>query len=557
MQQAARRAYSRVKLFGYAVAAPQRATQSDSDSGLPAMLNPEGPHATRGMPKPPAPIKQPHLILIVEDEAVIALDLKLELQDMGYRVAGPARSGEQALALAAQEQPDLVLMDIRIQGALDGVETAARLGRSGEPPVIFLTSHSDDETVSRAAQTAPYGFLTKPFQARELRAAIEVALGRAALERAQRESDRWFACTLHGVQDGVIVLDADATLRFMNPAAEALTGWSAAEALRRPVDEVVRFAPQDAAPVAALQALQEGRAVEVRHARQLLRRGAAPGTPAATVMVDESAALVEHDSGRRMGAVLVLRDATERLLRQEQLDAERAQLQAVQAQRHAQVQLLSRASHEMRTPLNAVLGFAQLLRSLPGNAGETAQRYIGFIDEAGHQLLSLVEDLLDLQQGDELRRAMRLQSVSLAECVQGALASLAAQALGRHTSVHNGVEAQWRVLADASRLQKVLHGLVSNAIKYGREGGHVWLQAQPYGERVCITVTDDGPGIAPERQAQLFQAFSRAGREHSGIEGAGLGLVTARSLVQAMGGTLELASVPGQGTVVNVDLAAG
>jgi signal transduction histidine kinase len=172
-------------------------------------------------------------------------------------------------------------------------------------------------------------------------------------------------------------------------------------------------------------------------------------------------------------------------------------------------------------------------------------------------LLSLVEDLLDLQQGDELRRAMRLQPVSLAHCVQGALAPLAAQALGRRTSVHNGVEGQWRVMADASRLHKVLHGLVSNAIKYGREGGHVWLQAQPYGERMCITVADDGPGIAPERQAQLFQAFSRAGHEHSGIEGAGLGLVTARSLVKAMGGTLELTSVPGQGTVVNVELAAG
>lgn len=510
------------------------------------------------MPQPSDAQKQPPLILIVEDEAVIALDLKLELQDMGYRVAGPARTGEQALALAAQEQPALVLMDIRIQGALDGVETAARLGRSGEPPVIFLTSHSDDETVARAAQTAPYGFLTKPFQARELRAAIEVALARAALERAQRESDRWFACTLHGVQDGVIVVNADATLRFMNPAAESLTGWSAAEALGRPVDEVVRFAAQEHAPLAALQALREGRAVEVRHARQLLARPGPAGSPAArTVMVDESAALVEHDSGRRLGAVLVLRDATERLQRQEQLDAERARLQAVQAQRDAQAHLLSRASHEMRTPLNAVLGFAQLLRSLPGNEGETAQRYIGFIDEAGHQLLSLVEDLLDLQQGDELRRSLQLRPVPLLDAVQAAIAPLAAQALARRTSLHNTMDASLRVMAEPSRLQKVVHGLVSNAIKYGREGGHVWLQATRGGERVRITVADDGQGIAPERQTQLFQAFSRAGREHSGIEGAGMGLVTARSMVQAMGGTLELNSVLGQGTVVHVDLAAG
>jgi signal transduction histidine kinase len=103
----------------------------------------------------------------------------------------------------------------------------------------------------------------------------------------------------------------------------------------------------------------------------------------------------------------------------------------------------------------------------------------------------------------------------------------------------------------------VLGALASNAIKFGRDGGHLWLQAQARGERVCITVSDDGQGIAPERQAQLFQPFSRAGREHSGIDGAGMGLATARSLVLAMGGTLELRSAPGQGTVVSVELAAG
>jgi PAS domain S-box-containing protein len=499
-------------------------------------------------------MNQPCSILIVEDEAVIALDLKLELQDMGYRVAGPARTGEQALELAAQEQPDLVLMDIRIQGTLDGVETAARMGRSGEPPVIFLTSHSDDETVARAAQTAPYGFLTKPFQPRELRAVIEMALSRTALERAQRESDRWFACTLQGVRDGVVVVNPDATLRFMNPAAEALTGWSAHEALGQPLAEVVRFAPDDDAPPAALQALQDGCAVEVRHARRLLRRGAPGDAAAQTVAVDESAAPVEQDTGRRMGAVLVLRDATERLLRQAQLDAERARVQAAQAQRDAQTQLLSRASHEMRTPLNAVLGFAQLLRTLPGNEGDTAQRYIGFMEEAGQQLLSMVEDLLELQQGEALKSSLQLQPLALAECAQAALSPLQAQALARGVEVHVAMAAELRVRADASRLRKVLGALASNAIKYGRGGGHLWLQARQQGDRVLITVVDDGQGIAPEHQARLFQPFWRAGREHSGLEGAGLGLATARTLVHAMGGTLELSSAPGQGTVVSMVL---
>jgi PAS domain S-box-containing protein len=260
-------------------------------------------------------MEAPCSILIVEDEAVIALDLQLQLEDMGYRVLGPAESGPQALALAAQERPDLVLMDIRIQGPIDGIETAARLGRVSGLPVVFLTSHSDEETVAQAARTSPCGFLTKPFEGRALRAAIEMALSRASLERQLRESGRWFAATLRCVQDGVLVVNPDATLRFINPAAEALTGWCAEEAMGRRLVEVVRFAPGDNDPPAALKALAENCNVGVTHGRRLLRRNSAR-----TVMVDESASLVEGEFGLRMGAVLVLRDATERLAR-EGLDA--------------------------------------------------------------------------------------------------------------------------------------------------------------------------------------------------------------------------------------------
>jgi signal transduction histidine kinase len=123
---------------------------------------------------------------------------------------------------------------------------------------------------------------------------------------------------------------------------------------------------------------------------------------------------------------------------------------------------------------------------------------------------------------------------------------------------HDAIAPALRVRADPSRLHKVLQALASNAVRFGREGGHVWVQAQelPGGQRVRITVADDGPGIAAEHLPHLFQPFARAGREHSGIQGAGLGLASARALLQAMGGTLELHSSPGDGTVVNVELPA-
>jgi CheY-like chemotaxis protein len=116
------------------------------------------------------------LVLIVEDEAVIALDLQLQLQEMGYRVLGPAQSGAEALMLAHEHRPDLALLDIRLQGPMDGVELAVHLGQANRIPVIFVSANVNAATVSRATQATACCFLSKPFETLQLRAAIEQAL---------------------------------------------------------------------------------------------------------------------------------------------------------------------------------------------------------------------------------------------------------------------------------------------------------------------------------------------------------------------------------------------
>ena len=267
-------------------------------------------------------------VLIVEDEAVVALDLKLQLLGLGYTVTGMAASSAQALALAEARVPDLVLMDVRLQGPTDGIETARLLRERYGVPLIFLTSYSDDETVRRAAGTAPYGYLTKPYQLRELRAGIEVALTKARMERQLREADRWFAQTLHCVTDGVVLTDRDGRVRFLNPAAEAMTGWLGEDAQGRSLDAVVALAapagsngPADLAQWLS-QVRQDGRPLPVVHGLPLR---AADGrlTP-----VDASAGPVDDAAGSPLGAVLVLRDATSRLAHEAQLRAEEARFRS-------------------------------------------------------------------------------------------------------------------------------------------------------------------------------------------------------------------------------------
>ena len=127
-------------------------------------------------------------ILIVEDESIIALDIKTSLKHAGYAIAGVASSGKEAIALAHSEQPDLILMDIRLQGLMDGIEAAHQIHEQQSCPIVFLTAHTDSQTLDRAKLTDPFGYLTKPFEDHSLITTIEIALARYASEKAIREA---------------------------------------------------------------------------------------------------------------------------------------------------------------------------------------------------------------------------------------------------------------------------------------------------------------------------------------------------------------------------------
>ena len=237
------------------------------------------------------------------------------------------------------------------------------------------------------------------------------------------------------------------------------------------------------------------------------------------------------------------------------------QRERAQAESQAKSAAMSRISHELRTPLNAMLGFAQLLRLRQGEGeGDRDQRarWLAHIDEAGHHLLALIDDVLDLStaQAGELR--MTQQAVVLAPFVERTLPLLATEALARHIDLRCG-PVSGTARADPVRLRQVLINLVSNAIKYNRPGGQVRLSAAPDGAAVVIRVVDTGLGIAADRLQQAFEPFNRLGAEASGIQGSGIGLAIVKVLVEQMGGSVQARSQPGQGSefLVRLPLADG
>jgi diguanylate cyclase (GGDEF)-like protein/PAS domain S-box-containing protein len=248
-------------------------------------------------------------ILLVEDESIIALDLQQQLEDCGYQVVGLEASGPAAIASADRQRPDLVVMDIVIRGSMDGIAAAAEIRRARDVPVLFLTAYGDAHTLRRAKAVGPCGYLLKPFRTEELQAMIEVALCKHRLEVRLRESEHWFAKTLRCISDGVVATDAAGVVRFMNPTAEALTGWRHDEAAGRPVAEVVQLITEAGrSPVRdpTERAVRERRAVQLEDAVLLVNRDGRE------VLIDDGAAPIAADDGTPLGGVLVFRDVTAR-----------------------------------------------------------------------------------------------------------------------------------------------------------------------------------------------------------------------------------------------------
>lgn len=177
-------------------------------------------------------------ILIVEDEAIVALELKSRLTDLGYSVCGTVTSGSEAIKTAEEQNPSIILMDINIKGPIDGVETAEKIKNIYDIPIIFLTAFSDSGTLERAKITEPYGYIVKPFEERELHTAIEIAIYKHNMEKKLRDSERKLSITLKSIGDAVIATDNKGKINYLNPAAEFLTSCKFSEVLDKYVLDI-------------------------------------------------------------------------------------------------------------------------------------------------------------------------------------------------------------------------------------------------------------------------------------------------------------------------------
>ena len=186
-------------------------------------------------------------VLVVEDESIVALDIQNMSRRLGYEVPVVVSSGEAAIKKAAETHPDLVLMDIRLKGDMDGIEAAEQIRGRFNIPVVYLTAYADDETLQRAKITEPYGYILKPFDERELHTAIEIALHKHKLERELQGSEKRYRLLAENVTDVIWTMDMNLRYTYISPSVSHQRGYRAEEMMTRTLEETLTPASYEVA----------------------------------------------------------------------------------------------------------------------------------------------------------------------------------------------------------------------------------------------------------------------------------------------------------------------
>lgn len=255
-------------------------------------------------------------ILVVEDEMIVAEDIQMRLISMGYDVVGVAGSGKTALNLVDSKMPDLVLMDIKLKGKMDGIETAQIINDLYMIPVIFLTAHSDENTLQRAKLTSPMGYIVKPFEKSHAYSTIEIVLYRYRREKKLRESEQWLSSTIRSMENAMISVDLEGVVAYMNPAACLITGISGEQATGKQINDLFTLIDLKSREVKSgiVEAAISGTKGASNKGSAILKSVDGYETP-----VDYAISPIRKDSGPVTGAIMMFNDISERLKIEEAL----------------------------------------------------------------------------------------------------------------------------------------------------------------------------------------------------------------------------------------------
>lgn len=499
-------------------------------------------------------------ILVVDDQESAREALKGLLMLENYRLVF-AENGPQALEIAAQKTPDLILLDVMMPG-MDGFEVCSKLRtytQLVDVPIIMITSLDDLDSRLQGLEAGADDFISKPFSRAELRARVRTITRlnyqrRRNTQELQAERDRTKAI-LEAVGEAVIVAKASGQIEYVNPAACSLSGYTAQELIDQDWQLTYKFEDQPELSDEVLQLVQTGRTW----------RGEVTGKCKTDSQYDAALTVAPlfpiGQAGAPIGFVTVQRDITP--LKQ----AERSKNEFV-----------SNVSHELRTPLSVITLLSDNLETLYNRLPDQKRlKMIRDIQKHTQVLNDLIGDVLEISRIDSGRVSMERTRIEFGHLVREQTRELAPLVQQKMQHLQLSGQQKLTVWGNPAQLKQIVRNLINNAIKYTPDGGQIICEyramsirpnlpsPQPdseawpgvdhlsAGEWAACRVSDSGIGISAEHLPHLFERFYRVKTEQS-VRGTGLGLSIARELTELHNGHISVVSRPGQGSTFAIYL---
>jgi PAS domain S-box-containing protein len=486
-------------------------------------------------------------ILIVEDESIVALDTKHELEKIGYQVTDIALTGEDALRKIKKDMPDLVLMDIVLKGKLDGIDTATRIRKDYLLPVIYTTAYFDKKTLDRAKMAEPFGFLIKPYSSKELRSTIDMALYKSKLEKDANESREWLFTTLRSIGDAVVATDIEGAIKFINPVMEKIMGWKKQEVIGKKLEEVFKFINEDtrgeiSSPIKKVLKSNSTVGLE-KHTVIVSRKGK-------EIPISSSGSPIRNEKNEVIGVVLIFRDITKfrqaeekerknhQKLKNLYENLKSTQDQLIQAEKMSALgQLSAGIAHEFNNLLGIMSGYVQYARRTQSK--EDMLDALNIVDTTSDRAGKIIENLMFFS----AKKSWKVEYYDLPYVIDKVLTLIENQLAKQNIKIIRDYEKVPRIKLNVVDMQQVFLNLIVNARDAMQpQGGQLTIRIKKDGQYITVSFHDTGGGIKEEFRSKIFDPFftTKGALGGSEIHGTGLGLSISYAIVKRHKGIIKV-----------------
>ncbi len=481
-------------------------------------------------------------VYIVEDERIIALDLSSTLKKNGYEISGMSASGERALVDIAADKPDIIIMDIFLEGIMDGIETAMHIKKNFNIPVIYYTSNNDIDTLNKIKQTTPYGYIIKPFDEKSVIFTIETAMIRHSYEKKVEDNKNLMLAIMNSTTDGLIAINNAMDILMINNSANNLTGNSNMGFIGEKIFDYLETKIDYTEYL--LEVFNSGEKIVNKETMLINRKDSSEK------LISLSIFPIFSGTGENTfveNATILLRDISiEKFVENERMKSQKLDALSI---------LAGGIAHDFNNLLTVILGNTSIAKMSDMNISKEDLLVFDEIEKASYRARSLTQQLLTFSKGGIPVK----KTASIADLLNEAVTFILS---GSKVKANFHIDSNLSYAEiDEGQIYQVFQNLTINAVQSMPSGGWLTVGAENYsvmadnqlnlkkGKYVKISISDVGDGIPKEIINKIFDPYFTTKKA-----GSGLGLAVSYSIVKNHSGMLTVDSEFGKGTTFNIYL---